>query len=227
MIWKLFRDQWGDQHVPGLNHHGTYRSQFLNIIKMNHQPSCLNLTGTDLGYLSLPSRMMSERSSNLFLGNIIMLCKLLLWWKSLNFYRSQTYKHYAAVAPSGLIPSIGTNVLGDIILHWEGLVDYKSLKLSDIDLEFVSTKAGGGHKYENFPERQLVRFQFLELLVRLSITKYFKSKIEKSISESVERSFNDHFLPFFNKFDSHNWRVNQLWTEQNDNVFKQYNVTLK
>lgn len=103
------------------------------------------------------------------------------------FYSREIYKHYAAVAPSGLIPSIGTNVLGDIIANCDDLIDYKTLKLSDLDLEFVSTKAAGGKKYEFFPERQLVRFQFLELLVRLAITKYYKTKIENTIPDAIEK----------------------------------------
>lgn len=76
-----------------------------------------------------------------------------------------------------MIPSIGTNVFGDIVTNLSDLIDYKTLKLSDIDLEFISTKAGGKSKYQYLPERQLVRFQFMELLVRIAIVKYYKSGI--------------------------------------------------
>ena len=59
-------------------------------------------------------------------------------------------------------------------------MDYKTLKLSDIDLEFISTKAGGKGKHEFVPERQLVRFQFLELLTRIGVIKYFNSRLKKT-----------------------------------------------
>lgn len=54
----------------------------------------------------------------------------------------EIYKYYAAVSPAGNVFSIGNNVLSDIINNMGDLVDGQSLKLSDIDLEFVSTNAG-------------------------------------------------------------------------------------
>jgi NLR family CARD domain-containing protein 3 len=57
------------------------------------------------------------------------------------------------------------------------VIDYKTIKLSDVDLHFVSTLASGlQYKTRTNPERQLIRFQFLEILVRLAIDKYLKSK---------------------------------------------------
>ena len=141
-------------------------------------------------------------------------------------YRREIYKHYAAVAPSGQVPSIGINIFGDIISNFENLIDYKLLKLSDIDLDFVSTKAPSKIKYEFLPERQLGRFQFLEILTRIGITKYYKTGVVKSIYESIEKCFEEHFKPFLSKFDSRSWRNNELWTEDWDNIFKRYHSTI-
>jgi hypothetical protein len=77
--------------------------------------------------------------------------------KSKEFLRSkykllrETYKYYAGVDPIGVLACIGTNTFTEIINNCPGLLDYKYLKLSDLDLEFVSTKAG--KKYGNNPER--------------------------------------------------------------------------
>ena len=81
--------------------------------------------------------------------------------------------------PSGCIWSIGTNVLSDTIYNCKELVDYKTLKLSDVDLEFITTKASGQQQFRERtnPERQLIRFQFLEIFVRLAVSKYYKSNI--------------------------------------------------
>ncbi|CAI2371034.1 unnamed protein product [Moneuplotes crassus] len=139
----------------------------------------------------------------------------------------ECYRHYSAVAPSGLIPSIGTNVLGDIVNNFENeLVDYKSLKLSDIDLEFISTKAGGKTKHEFIPERQLVRFQFMEVLVRISIIKYFKSGLLKTMEEAIKTCFQEHFLTYLNSFDSRTWRLTKLWTEDCDKTYKRYHSVI-
>lgn len=59
------------------------------------------------------------------------------------------------------------------------LVDDKNLKFSDIDVEFISTNVNTNYKgaiKSMNPERHLCRFEFLELLVRFSLTKYKKIK---------------------------------------------------
>ena len=152
---------------------------------------------------------------------IIERCK----WRFIIF-RRETYKHYSAVAPSGLVPSIGTNVLGDIVANCPNLIDYKTLKLSDIDLEFISTKSIGKTKYNFMPERQLVRYQFLELLTRISLTKYFSSKICSDKNESIKKCYESHFLSFMKTMDSRTWRLTHLWTEEWDTIFKRYHSTL-
>jgi hypothetical protein len=141
-------------------------------------------------------------------------------------YRRETYKNYSAVSPSGLIPSIGTNVFGDILNNFgNDLIDYKSLKLSDIDLEFISTKAGGG-KHMFLPERQIVRFQFLEILVKIGVVKYFRSKIIKNLSQAITKCFDTHLFKFMRSLDSRTWRINVLWSEEWDMAFKRYHSTV-
>jgi len=55
----------------------------------------------------------------------------------------EAYKHLACLAPAGNVPSLGTNVLSDIMLRCGDFVDYKLLKLSDVDLAFIATNANG------------------------------------------------------------------------------------
>lgn len=76
------------------------------------------------------------------------------------------------------VPAIGTNVLSELVAN-TNLADNKFLKLSDIDVEFIATNVSSNYqgklKYMN-PDRHLCRFEFLELIVRLAITKFKKSK---------------------------------------------------
>ena len=67
----------------------------------------------------------------------------------------ETYKYYAGLSPWGIIPCIGQNVLNDII-NKSSIVDGNTLKLSDVDFEFIATKAGIKNVNLN-PERWLVR----------------------------------------------------------------------
>ena len=48
--------------------------------------------------------------------------------------------------------------------------------MSDLDLEFVSTNAGKQKGNPRNPERQLIRYELMEVLARLSLTKFMKSK---------------------------------------------------
>ena len=56
----------------------------------------------------------------------------------------EAYKFYAGIIPSGIVPSIGQNILTEMVLSMhDNFIDYKSLKLSDLDLIVISVKATG------------------------------------------------------------------------------------
>lgn len=56
------------------------------------------------------------------------------------------------------------------------MVDNKFLKLKDVDLNYVATNSVKEKNYLN-PERNLVRYQFMEILVRIAVDKYYKKGI--------------------------------------------------
>lgn len=68
------------------------------------------------------------------------------------------YKYYSAVDPVGNVCCIGTNTLTDIVNNCPDLIDSKTLKISDLDLEFVATKSGPKKSNPRNPERQLIRY---------------------------------------------------------------------
>lgn len=90
----------------------------------------------------------------------------------------ETYKHLACVAPAGNTPSLGMNVITDVMLRCNDFIDYKLTKLSDVDLAFIATNAAGNKQYPfrqdliNNPERQLIRYQFFEMLMRLALERF-------------------------------------------------------
>lgn len=87
----------------------------------------------------------------------------------------EMYKHFSAVEPSSSVPCIGSNVFSDI-MNQCNVVDSNFVKLSDIDIETVASNAGK-NKMANprNPERALVRYQMIEMIVRLALRKYQKS----------------------------------------------------
>lgn len=55
------------------------------------------------------------------------------------------------------------------------MVDGQSLKLADLDLEFIASNAATTAVSRYNPERALVRHNWLELFVRICQTKYLKN----------------------------------------------------
>lgn len=116
------------------------------------------------------------------------------------------------MSPAGLYPSIGSNVVSDVIANCKNLVDNQTLNLSDIDLEFVATNAGIKNNPRN-PERQLVRYQLMEYFVRVAKTKFVKNKICSNVAEATKKIYEDHLKDYFEKYDCHRWRTTYLWNE--------------
>jgi hypothetical protein len=114
--------------------------------------------------------------------------------------------------PAGFYPSIGSNVISDIVANCKGLVDNKTLNLSDIDLEFVATNSGSKNNPRN-PERQLVRYQLMEYFVRIAKTKFVKNKLSSNLVDATHRIYDDHMKDCFEKYDCHKWRTTHLWNE--------------
>lgn len=150
----------------------------------------------------------------------------------------ETYKYYAAFDPTNDgVPCIGTNVYTDM-MNQSGVIDAQFVKLSDVDIESVASNAGKG-KVSNprNPERSLVRYQMIEMLVRLALRKYQKSTHDydqkriggvcKSASEAVALMMKDNFVKTFGGLDSHKWRMDKFWNEECDTVLKRYLPIIK
>lgn len=135
------------------------------------------------------------------------------------------YKYYAGVSPWGIVPGIGQNAFNEII-NATSICDNKRLKLADIDFEFIVTKAGNKKKALN-PERWLIRYQFLEIFVRIAIHMYYKSKIVDTQAGSISKLLNEHLLPYFRKFDCHKWRIDNLWNLKCEEIFTKYHNVLQ
>ena len=56
----------------------------------------------------------------------------------------ETYKYLSGIDPQKELFCIGVNVFSDTVqTYMPGLIDNQKLKLSDLDLEFIATNAGG------------------------------------------------------------------------------------
>lgn len=86
-------------------------------------------------------------------------------------YLFTAFKFYASTLIGASIPSISMNAFAEFIQSTT-ILDGK-IKNNDIDLNFISTN-GKDVNYPNVYEKALVRYQFMEVLVRVAMDKYFR-----------------------------------------------------
>lgn len=117
-------------------------------------------------------------------------------------YIREVYKIYSGESPQGRLPCIGATTFNLLIQQCPDLVDGYNLKSSDVDLEYVASNSLRAD-YTNFPDRVLVRMKFLEAVVRLALSRYYKSKICNSAFEAIQKAFQEHFIPAWEQYDCH------------------------
>ena len=89
--------------------------------------------------------------------------------RSLTSHSRDCYKFYAAISPASGVPSISQSHFQDIFVT-AGIFNDK-FKLSDLDLEFVAMKSGT-ENISNSPTKNVIRYQMLEMILRLGAQKY-------------------------------------------------------
>lgn len=76
------------------------------------------------------------------------------------------------------------------------------------------------------PGNALVRYEFLEILVRIANDRYIRTRKLKSTYEAVNQLFKNYLLPNMTQFNSNQWRTQKYWTEDVDIIFKAHKVIL-
>lgn len=87
----------------------------------------------------------------------------------------ESYKSTSGIDPMINLTAIGNNTFSEVVNSIPGLIDGKNINLADLDLEFISTNANGKPGKRN-PERMLVRHNWMEIFVRLAVTRFVKKE---------------------------------------------------
>lgn len=97
------------------------------------------------------------------------------------------------------------------------LID-ENLTLSTVDRLFIATKSSGGtRELEDFPERDLARFEFYEIIVRMAAAKYKDPGKCETYNQAVKMLVEDNLMVYYNTSKWNEWREKYLWTlEVND-----------
>ena len=136
------------------------------------------------------------------------------------------YKYYSSMS-SFSVWQITQNNLTEFINHCNNFCD----KSYDINNVFLTQKTVCGNlidkedrkkKNKNLSDN-LVRHQFLNLLVKVSKDKYIT--VLKTLTdplEAVETAFDNHFDEALKGFEYHKWRKERYYNEKTDNFIRAY-----
>ena len=123
------------------------------------------------------------------------------YFRSIYKWFREVYKFASGSDAMGDIFCIGTNVFSDLIQkEIPTLIEGKFLKLSDLDMERISTNASEKNSKFN-PKNMLVRHNFLEVFMRLCDTKYLKNKAGgddvNTLTKAFKLMFDTELFPAF------------------------------
>ena len=135
------------------------------------------------------------------------------------------YKYYSSLTGSSEMFSISMNSYKEFLTRTE-MIDGKLLKLSEIDLPFTATNKINVKMPFN-PERALVRFQLLEIIVRVALEKYIRTKVLTLAEDAVKKIYNDHLKLLSDEFNIKEWRELKLWNQECDKAYKTYMPIIK
>lgn len=136
-------------------------------------------------------------------------------------YVKEAYKFFSALGTgtSGSAFAIPLNSFHDFMKQIN-LVDGKVIKFAENDLLFYQMNKTGGEATFLNPGVALIRYQFLEILLRLAIKRYLDTNTAKSIAESVRMLYAYNLKPTYGHFASQAFRDMKFWNEEIDNFFK-------
>ena len=134
----------------------------------------------------------------------------------------ETYKNLSAYL-GWKIWQIGQNQITEFAQSCTDLLDSKYL-INDVLVKVTEVKSNMIDKQErkkniNIPDN-IIRHQFMMLLVKIAKDKYFRTKQIGSIPESVNYAFEHNYNSYINLFDNNKWRKERYYNEEVDNILK-------
>ena len=95
------------------------------------------------------------------------------------------------------------------------------MSISDLDIDRVAVKKNDKKlKHKMIPVDRLIRYNFLEIIIRLTQRKFIYNKICSNFQEAITLLVSDFLKPYFGLLDPCIWRKNKLWNEHCDLALK-------
>ena len=135
---------------------------------------------------------------------------------------NETYKNLSAYL-GWKIWQIGQNQITEFAQSCPDLIDNKYL-INDFLVKVTEVKSNAIDKLErkknqNIPDN-IIRHQFLMLLVEIAKDKYFRTKQFEKLTDAVEYAFSHNYDSYLNMFDNNKWREERYYLEEIDDFIR-------
>ena len=136
----------------------------------------------------------------------------------------ETYKNLSAYL-GWKVWQIGQNQITEFVSSCPDLLD-KNYLINDVLVKVTEVKSNAidkqdRKKNQNIPDN-IIRHQFMMLLVKIAKDKYFRTKQIPSVVEAVDYSFEHHYDFYLNQFKNNRWREERYYNEEVDNILKAF-----
>jgi hypothetical protein len=123
------------------------------------------------------------------------------------------------VASNSSYPTIGLNDFTSFT--GRSKFQDKNVNLACLDRQFIATNVpGADNKYKNGAERELHRYEFVEVIVRLAKDKYKEPKIVGTLAEAADKIFTEDVIPKNKAVDGFNFREEHMYNLKCDEIFR-------
>lgn len=127
------------------------------------------------------------------------------------------YKNLSAYGGSDVF-SIGSNVFTDFLNECNIIDNLYGPSDLGVNLNSTLIQKEKGQVYN--PGNSLVRYEFLEIIIRVAGDRYIRNKLCSTYLEGFNRIIKEHLWPVLNKFTSDKWRTEKYFCEEVDIVLK-------
>ena len=128
------------------------------------------------------------------------------------------------VSSTSNYPTIGLNDFTQFV-HRSELFD-KNINLATVDRNFIATNQSN-NDYKNSAERELHRYEFIEVNVRLALSKFKEPKITETLALAVEKMMLENIIPKNPAVDGLNFREEHMYNLRVDEIFKKNESVIK
>lgn len=135
----------------------------------------------------------------------------------------ETYRALSSYSTSEIY-SVGSNIFVDF-LNECSLID-SLYGPSDIGVNWSASKVPKEKNQLYNSGNGLIRYEFLEILVRVANDRYVRNKVCGNLVDAVKKIFSEHLGPVIKNYEKSTWRDSEYLVEEVDLVFKAHKPIL-